>query len=217
MNMMHTENVYHMEAMNGKKILEEKQRIIETPYYKKIKGMKNGKKYSFSLPKRVSFTKFSPRKIQRTLTPYYPKKKSMKMKKNARCRDTKKKIRKNRGGGGAVSVLTNVEELEAECKRILNEINTVNDLEIEYDKILEKYENRDSDQILITRIFFDKYIDMRNTAIKNSLRPPDSEIFEDLRDYIKQTPEISLTPRLNSRLEDYEEKYDYSKKNHKIK
>lgn len=113
--------------------------------------------------------------------------------------------------------MTNVEELEAECKRILNEINTVNDLEIEYDKILEKYENRDSDQILITRIFFDKYIDMRNTAIKNSLRPPDSEIFEDLRDYIKQTPEISLTPRLNSRLEDYEEKYDYSKKNHKIK
>ena len=102
MNMMHDYvkmgNVYHMEAMNGKKILEENQKIIETPYYKKIKGMKNGKKYSFSLPKRVSFTKFFPRKIQRTLTPYYPKRKSMKMKKNARCRDTKKKIRKNGGG-----------------------------------------------------------------------------------------------------------------------
>jgi hypothetical protein len=102
MNMMHDYDyvkmgdVYHMEAMNGKKILEENQRVIETPYYKNINGIKNGKKYSFSLPKRVSFTKSSPRytnhKIQRTLTPYYPKKKSMKMKKNAKCRYTQKKF-----------------------------------------------------------------------------------------------------------------------------
>ena len=94
-------NMYHMEAVNGKKILEEKQRMIETPYEKRIKGIKNGKKYSFSLPKHkhVSFTKFSPtyrnHKIQRTLTPYYPKKHSMKIKKNAKCRDTKR-IRKNK-------------------------------------------------------------------------------------------------------------------------
>lgn len=102
MNMIHDYDyvkmgdLYHMEAMNGKKILEENQRTMETPYYKKIKGIKNGKKYSFSLPKHVSFTKFSPRyrnhKIQRTLTPYHPKKKSMKIKKNAKCRDTKKKF-----------------------------------------------------------------------------------------------------------------------------
>ena len=105
MNMMHDYvkmgNVYHTEVMNGKKILEENQEMIETPYYKKIKGIKNGKKYSYSLPKRVSFTKFSPRyknhNIQRTLTPYNSKKKSMKMKKNTKCRDTKKKINKNGG------------------------------------------------------------------------------------------------------------------------
>lgn len=98
-NYVKIENVYHMEAMNGKKVLEEKQNRIETPYEKKIRGIKNGKKYSIYLPKRVSFSKYSPRyrnhKIERTLTPYYPKKKSMKIKKNAKCRDTKR-IYKNK-------------------------------------------------------------------------------------------------------------------------
>lgn len=165
MNMMHTENVYHMEAMNGKKILEEKQRIIETPYYKKIKGMKNGKKYSFSLPKRVSFTKFSPRKIQRTLTPYYPKKKSMKMKKNARCRDTKKKIRKNRGGGAAAScnLKKNMDINFDNIYECINntEYEAINDLLMDYNFYIDKLNNK-NEKIKLKNLFIEKYRSCNN-------------------------------------------------------
>jgi hypothetical protein len=95
------ENLHRIEIVNGKKIVDEKKLEYENPFVKKIKGEKNGKKYSMSIQKRpqkrVTFRLWNPvyrnRKIERTLTPYYPTKNSLRMKKSEKCKTMKKKKR----------------------------------------------------------------------------------------------------------------------------
>lgn len=93
--------MHRVEIINGNKILDEKKMEYETPFEKKIRGNKNGKKYSMFIqkkPKHVTFRVWNPvyrnHKIERRPTPYYPTHKSLKMKKSNKCKDTKKR-RKN--------------------------------------------------------------------------------------------------------------------------
>jgi len=87
------ENTHRIEIVNGKKIMDEKKLEYDNPFIKKIKGEKNGKKYSMSIQKRpqkhVTFRLWNPvyrnHKMERTLTPYYP------MKKSKKCRTIKKR------------------------------------------------------------------------------------------------------------------------------
>ena len=86
------ENIHRVEIVNGKKIVDEKKLEYENPFVKKIKGEKNGKKYSMSIQKRpqnnVTFRVWNPvYKNQRTLTPYYPK--------SGKCKTMKKKKKKS--------------------------------------------------------------------------------------------------------------------------
>jgi hypothetical protein len=97
------ENMHRMEIINGKKVLDEKKMEYENPFVKKIRGVKNGRKYSMTIqrrpkiPKRVTFRVWNPvyrnRKIERTLTPYYPTTNSLNMKKSEKCKTMKKKRR----------------------------------------------------------------------------------------------------------------------------
>lgn len=97
------ENMHRMEIINGKTVLDEKKLEYETPFEKKIRGIKNGRKYSMSIqkktkiPKRVTFRLWNPvyrnHKIERRPTPYYPTTNSLKMKKSEKCRTMKKKRR----------------------------------------------------------------------------------------------------------------------------
>jgi len=71
-------NIYHTKILNGQKIIEENKIEYETPYEKRIVGIKNGKKYSKYLRKNPSFRKNQKHvtfrlKKRRTLTPYYYK------------------------------------------------------------------------------------------------------------------------------------------------
>jgi hypothetical protein len=89
------ENTHKIEIVNGKKIVDEKKVEYENPFIKKIKGEKNGKKYSISIQKRpqnrVTFRVWNPvYKKPRILTPYYPTNNSLKMKKSKKCKTMKK-------------------------------------------------------------------------------------------------------------------------------
>lgn len=84
-------NIYHTEILNGKKIIEENKIEYETPYEKKIVGIKNGKKYSKYLQKKPYFRKKQKHvtfrlKKGRALTPYYFKSKN----KRKDCKTTRK-------------------------------------------------------------------------------------------------------------------------------
>ena len=92
-NYVKLENTHRVEFVNGKKIIDERKIEYENPFVKKIKGEKNGKKYTMSIQKRprkhVTFRYWNPvyqnHKIERTLTPFYP------MKKSDKCKTMKKK------------------------------------------------------------------------------------------------------------------------------
>ena len=96
------ENMHRIEFVNGRKIMDEKKLEYENPYMKKIKGEKNGKKYTMSIQKRpqkhVTFRYWNPvyrnHKIERKLTPFYPTDKSLKMKKSNKCKTVKKQKKK---------------------------------------------------------------------------------------------------------------------------
>lgn len=102
-NYVKMENLHRMETINGKTILDEKKIEYETPFEKKIRGVKNGRKYSMSIQKRpkiqkhVTFRVWNPvyrnHNIERRPTPYYPTTSSLKMKKSDKCRTMKKKRR----------------------------------------------------------------------------------------------------------------------------
>lgn len=93
------ENIHRMEIINGKTVLNEKKMEYETPFEKKIRGIKNGRNYSMSIQKKpkkqkhVTFRVWNP---VRRPTPYYPTTNSLNMKKSNKCRDTKRKKKKLR-------------------------------------------------------------------------------------------------------------------------
>jgi hypothetical protein len=82
-------NIYHTKILHGNKIIENKIEY-ETPYEKKIIGIKNGKTYSNYLIKNPYFRK-NPKHVtfrlkKRSPTPYYKNKKRY----NKDCKTTRK-------------------------------------------------------------------------------------------------------------------------------
>lgn len=96
------EKIHRIGIINGKKVLDENKIEYETPYEKKIQGIKNGKKYAMIIQKkpkqekRVTFRVWNPmnrnNKIERTLTPYYSTNNNkITMKNSSKCKTIKKR------------------------------------------------------------------------------------------------------------------------------
>ena len=112
------------------------------------------------------------------------------------------------GGGSATSLMNiKIEDLD---KKVEN-------LEEEYEDILQNTKIDDSEKMLRIRQIFDNYVVIRDFAISNSLPPSHSETFEKVRQFIKNIPEIKLTPRLDFKEEEKEHRYDKYHKSKQIK